>query len=98
VRAQRSVVSEFDVERARLTVIAAAEPVAVAGEPLVDAVGDAAHIRNLEYPRDELSAREDIQQLFDRRRTLPRSPAWSDELQRLGVGACRNPREARGDA
>src|SRR6185437_9470618 len=73
----------------------AAEPVAVAREPAIEPVGELAHERDVKHPGDEPPARENLEQLLDRRRALPGLTARSDELQRFGVGARRNPREAR---
>ena len=77
------------VEGPRLAVRAAAELVAVAREPPVEAVGERAHEGNLEQPRDESALRQLVEQLLDRGGALPRRAVGGDELERLGVGARR---------
>ena len=58
--AQRSVVAERDIERARLTVFAAPESVAVAREPFIEAIGKNANEGNAEQPSDQLSLWQNI--------------------------------------
>src|SRR5688572_1848179 len=75
--------------------IAAAEVVAVAGEPLVEAIGDAAHEGDLEHPGNETTLRQHVEELLDRTRARRGTSAGADELHRLDIGARRNPRETR---
>src|SRR5512132_89272 len=93
--AQRSAVTKCDVEWARLTVFPATKAIAVAGEPLVEPIGEPAYKRGFEDPRDEAAFWKDLEQLLDSRRSLPGATTRADELQRLGVGSRRNPRESR---
>src|SRR5512132_1767448 len=69
--AQRSAVTKRDVEWARLTVFAATKAIAVAGEPLVEPIGELPYERDLEDPRNEAALWKDVEQLLDSRRALP---------------------------
>jgi len=93
--AERSIIAECNIERARLTVLAASETVAVSREPPIELVGDRPHEGNLEDPGDPFPSRQNIEELFDRRGALPGVSARADELKRVGVRARRNPGEAR---
>src|SRR5207253_9241067 len=94
----RDLVRVGDVQRTRLAMLAAAEPVAVAREPAVQLVRDSAYIRNLKHPRDPFAARKNAEQLLDGGRALPRLAVGTDELNRPGECVRRNPGEARHDA
>src|SRR6478672_852403 len=73
--------------------------ISVSGKPPVGSLANRANERNRENPRDEFSLWQNIEQLFDRRRALPRFViASADELQRFDVRFVGNPWETLFDS
>ena len=73
----------------------AAEPITVAREPAVEAIGERPHEWNAKEPRDPAAAWQHLKELLDRGRAPPGRAVGGDELQGVGVRAGRNPGKAR---
>src|SRR5690349_20755248 len=89
---------ELEIERAKLTMLAAAKAIAVPSEPTVEPLCQRPNERDREHPGDEFPLRELIDDLFDRRCALPRVPVTTNQLHGLREGARRYPREAGMDS
>src|SRR5688572_14865491 len=83
------------IERPKLTMFATAKPIPVTREPAVEALGERAHKGDREHPREQLSLRQLIDDLLERRRALPRATVAANELHGFGVGPSRNPGKPR---
>src|SRR5260221_10486804 len=82
-----------------LTMVRTTEVIPVSGKPTIRFLANWANKRNRENPRDEFSFRQNIEQLLDRCRALPRfAIASTNELQRFDVRALRYPRETLFDS